>query len=65
MGFLFGIGAILLLIGIIAVFAGLITLLAGWISGDKHTRKTGAKILLLGSVSLLFSFTLCSFTGGL
>ena len=53
-------GIILALIGGLAVFAGIITVIVGAAAAQKKTLKYGVRILLIGAVGLLCSFTLCS-----
>ncbi len=53
-------GIVLAVVGGLAVPIGLVIIIVGALSSEKKTSKFGVRVLLVGSVSLLFSFTLCS-----
>jgi uncharacterized membrane protein YidH (DUF202 family) len=57
---LLSLGILIALFGVITTIAGGVTLFIGAVQENKKRRKTGARILLAGAISLLVSFTLCT-----
>ena len=61
MSFLNSLGILIFFVGILALPAALLILLGAAINRNKKMAKSGLYILVGASVTLLISFSLCSF----